>query len=206
MWVWVNSNDLISCAWPLARWHSGLTGMCVSVRPEGDWIFRSRLTYGCCFRQSVFELVTCLRLHAECAEGEVYRPVMLASLNHYFWIMRLFSCSCCHIHVRSLVKVSLARIRGGMCDSGIFSRLGFLPANMLLYLTFQLSTHCPPHFLVVHPFLSKLALFDLLHVSEHYIAELLSWGGGEQTDQHTYPDRFHRQAVNSSSLTPSFFV
>lgn len=92
----------------LALWFDQYVRECL---PRGDWIFRSRLTYGRCFRQSVFELVTCLRLHAE---GEVHSPVMLASLNHYFlpWIMCLFSHTCCHIHVHSLVSVSLPRIWG----------------------------------------------------------------------------------------------
>jgi len=54
---------------------------------------------------------------------------------------------------------------------------------MLLYLTFQLSTHCPLHFLFVHPFLARFTLFDLLHVSEHLVLDCLKGGGWKQTDQ-----------------------
>jgi len=88
----MNSNDLIFSTWLILVFD----GYVRESAPRGDWIFRSGLTSGRCFWQSVFVLDSCLRLHADCAEGEGYNLVMFASSNDYF---RLESCVYFHICV-----------------------------------------------------------------------------------------------------------
>lgn len=115
--------------------------------------------------------------------------------------MCLFSHTCCHMHVCSLVKVLLARMQGE-CAIRVYL-VDWDSFQQTCCYTWPFS--CP---LIVHP-ISSLSIPSSPHSLRLIFftciwafSAVLSWGRGEQTDQRTYPDRFHRQAVNLSSLPP----
>ncbi len=182
----------------LALWFDGYMREC---SPQGDWIFRSRLTYVRCFRKSVWARHMPTLARAECAEGELCSPVTLASLNHYFCPV---SCVNFHVHVVIYMCVHCSKFHwlayGGECAIRVYL-VDWDSFQQTCCYTWPFSC-----LLIVHPISSSCipcsanshCLIFYMYLSIIFLSCYLEEEGSRQINIHIQTDSTDRL----SSLTP----